>query len=163
MINKKGPPNCGPFSFEFRVWDRSNDDLRPLAEEFQSTLRDVRRDLDTASGIGIYRDGFRVMLPEDSDWLRLDLRRVQNPTMRLSNNQIVGVVSIGRDGNPGLIDQTNRQGIVDSPEFSEFRDTIREVLSKLEIKPMISNLRNEWLHEPARRWESKKVVTKSRN
>jgi signal transduction histidine kinase len=134
LIDRKRPPSCGPFSFEFRVWDRSTEDLRPLATEFGSSLRDLKRDLDAASGIGIYRDGFRVMLPENTDWLRLDLRRVQNPTMRLSNNQIVGVVSITRDANSGLIDQTNRQGIVDSPEFSDFRDTIREVLSKLEIK-----------------------------
>lgn len=126
-------PRCGPFTFEFRVWDRTSDDLRPLASEFNSTLRDIRRDLDAASGIRIYRDDFRVLLP-DNDWLRLDMRRVQNPTLRLSNNQIVGVVSISRDANPELTDQTNRQGIVDSPAFEDFKDVVRDILSRLEVR-----------------------------
>lgn len=126
-------PTCGPFEFEFRVWDRSPEDLDPLARELGSTLRDLRRDLDAACGISIYRDRFRVLLPEN-DWLRLDLRRVQNPTMRISNNQIVGMVSISADRNPGLRDQTNRQGIVDSPQFDDFKLVLKELLSKLEVR-----------------------------
>jgi signal transduction histidine kinase len=123
----------GPFTFELRVWDRTSEDLRAVASEFESTLKDIRRDLDAASGIRIYRDGFRVLLP-DNDWLRLDLRRVQNPTMRLSNNQVVGLVSISRDDNPELTDQTNRQGIVDSPAFDDFKTAVKYVLSRLEIR-----------------------------
>lgn len=128
------PPRCGPFGFEFRVWDRRPEDLQPLAEAVGSTLRDVKRDLDAASGISIYRDNFRILLPEHTDWLGLDLRRVQNPTMRLSNNQIVGMVTIGREANPGLIDQSNRQGIVDSPAMNDFKRAIKELLAKLEVK-----------------------------
>ncbi len=126
-------PSCGPFSFEFRVWDRQRDDLQPLAEAFNATIRDIRRDLDAASGISVYRDRFRVLVPEQ-DWLRLDLRRVQNPTLRLSNNQIVGRISISADRNPGLKDQTNRQGIVDTPQLEDLKATLMEILSKLEVK-----------------------------
>jgi signal transduction histidine kinase len=128
------PPSCGPFGFEFRVWDRRPEDLEPLAQAVGSTLRDVKRDLDAASGISIYRDNFRILLPEHTDWLGLDLRRVQNPTLRLSNNQIVGMVTIGREENRGLVDQSNRQGVVDSPAFDDFKRAIREVLAKLEVK-----------------------------
>ena len=87
-------PQCGPFSIELRVWDR--DSLSGLVHDRGATLADVRRDLDAAAGINIYRDGFRVLPYGESrnDWLRLDLRRVQNPTMRLSNNQIMGYVLI---------------------------------------------------------------------
>src|SRR6185437_77581 len=106
----KGPPKCGPFAFEFRVWDRNKEALDPLAKQLGSTLREIQRDLNAASGISVYRDNFRVLIPEN-DWLRLDFRRVQNPTMRLSNNQIVGRVFISADKNRGLKDQTNRQGI----------------------------------------------------
>ncbi len=127
------PPRCGAIKFEFRVWDRGNEDLEPLVKEIGSTLRAVKRDLDAASGISIYRDNFRVLVPE-ADWLRLDLRRVQNPTMRLSNNQVVGRIFISADRNKGLKDQTNRQGIVDSPAFDDFKVAVKEILSKLEIK-----------------------------
>ncbi len=126
-------PSCGPFKFEFRVWDRQPEDLQPLASELSSSVRDIRRDLDAASGISVYRDRFRVLIPEN-DWLRLDLRRVQNPTLRLSNNQVVAQVYISADENPGLKDQTNRQGIVDSPQLDDFKAALKDILSRLEVE-----------------------------
>jgi C4-dicarboxylate-specific signal transduction histidine kinase len=54
--------------------------------------------------------------------------------MRLSNNQVVGAVYISADGNKGLRDQTNREGIVSSPAFEDFKEALKEVLSKLEVK-----------------------------
>ena len=66
------------------------------------------------------------------DWLRLDLRRVQSPTRRLSNNQIVGYLLISRDGNPDLVDQTNREGIVDGPALEDLRAAVRQLLVLLE-------------------------------
>jgi len=133
LLDKGREPECGPFRFEFKVWDRDSSGLDPLARELSSTVRELRRDLDAACGISIYRDRFRILLG-DNDWLRLDLRRVQNPTMRLSNNQVVGAVFVSAEENGGLRDQTNREGIVSSPAFDDFKRTMIELLSKLEIK-----------------------------
>jgi hypothetical protein len=64
-------PQCGPFSIELRVWDR--DALGGLAHERGATIADVRRDLDAAAGINIYRDGFRgyleTLLGKKADFL----------------------------------------------------------------------------------------------
>jgi signal transduction histidine kinase len=124
------PLACGPFTVNLRVWDRDAASLASLGPSVTS----VRRTLDEAAGISVYRDGFRV-LPygeREDDWLRLDLRRVQNPTMRLSNNQIVGYVSIGRDTNPELVDQTNREGLVGGEALDDLRLAVRQVLAELE-------------------------------
>ncbi len=134
VLGNDRKPECGPFEFEFRVWDREPKDLQPLADQLHSTLRSLRRDLDAASGIGIYRDKFRVLFPEGSDWLRLDIRRVQNPTLRLSNNQVVGTVLISADANPDLRDQTNRQGIVDSAAYEDFKAALLELLTIVEAR-----------------------------
>jgi len=125
-------PNCGPISFQLRVWDR--DRLKDLAVELGSTVGNIRRDLNEIAGISIFRDGFRVSPygNPQNDWLRLDLRRVQNPTLRLSNNQIVGNIVITSTGNPELRDQTNREGIVESEAFSDLREVTLEILSLLE-------------------------------
>ena len=131
LVAKGRIPQCGPFRFEFRVWDLDN--LDPLADELRSTVRNLRDDLKSACGISIYRDDFLVLLPH-SDWLGLDLRRVQNPTLRLSNNQVVGAVFVSADTNKGLRDQTNREGIVSSSEFDDFKQVLLEVLSKMEAK-----------------------------
>jgi hypothetical protein len=145
IVLKGRIPQSGPFHFEFRVWDRDN--LDPLADELGSTVRKLRDDLNSACGISIYRDDFRVLLA-DNDWLRLDIRRVQNPTMRLSSNQVVGAVFISADGNKGLRDQTNREGIVSSPAFDDFKQVLVNVLSKLEVK-RDTYRRGRQAHKPA--------------
>ena len=135
------PTNCGPFGIQLRVWDRDPASMGDLARTRESTIRDVRRDLDAMAGISVYRDGFRV-LPygeRGDDWLGLDLRRVQNPTLRLSNNQIVGYVLVGSDTNPLLKDQTNREGLVEGPAVNELRLKVKELLTVIE--PRRYNLR----------------------
>ena len=67
-----------------------------------------------------------------NDWLRLDLRRVQNPTMRLSNNQIMGYVLISADKNSQLRDQSNREGLIEGPALDDLRELVKMVLAKLE-------------------------------
>lgn len=126
----------GPFSFEFRVWDRDLDSIDDLAKKIQSTRKNIKSDLDALGGISIYRDKFRVLPYGEAknDWLRLDLRRVQNPTMRLSNNQIVGYISVALQTNPQLKDQSNREGIVDSKAFSDLQEQIIAMLNELEQK-----------------------------
>jgi hypothetical protein len=122
MFPDRHTPQCGPFSIELRVWDR--DSLGGLAHERGATIADIRRDLDAAAGINIYRDGFRVFPYGEprNDWLRLDLRRVQNPTMRLSNNQIMGYVLISADRNPQLRDQSNREGLIEGPALDDLHE-----------------------------------------
>lgn len=133
---QKREPTCGPFHIELRVWDRDQTSMAQLAREYDSTLRDVRGDLSDAAGISIYRDGFRILPYGEplNDWLRLDLRRVNNPTLRLSNNQIVGYVIISSDKNPELRDQSNREGLVDGPELNDLRQLIEMILHELETR-----------------------------
>lgn len=123
---------AGPFSFEFRIWNR--DDLGSLAKEVNSTVRNVKKDLDDLCGISIYRDNVRV-LPygnKNNDWARLDLRRVNNPTLRLSNNQIVGFLSIGLKQNPLLTDQSNREGIIEGQAFDDLKEFVKLILNEAE-------------------------------
>ena len=125
---------AGPFSFEFKIWNRDEENLNTLATETNSIVKNVRKDLDDLCGISIYRDNIRV-LPygnHNNDWVRLDIRRVNNPTLRLSNNQIVGYISIGLETNPLLKDQSNREGIVESQAFEDIKDYIKLILNEVE-------------------------------
>lgn len=140
---------CGKFNFEFRVWNREPEYLKQLAFESDSSLRDVKRDLNEAGGISIYRDEFRVFPYGEpkNDWLRLDFRRVQNPTKNLSNNQIVGYVSISLDSNPELRDQSNREGIIDSQSLIDFKESIIYLLNLLEIRRYKEKRKDEAIEE----------------
>ncbi len=123
---------CGPLRINFRVWDR--DDLGNIVQRTASTIRNIRADLDAIAGISVYRDGFRV-LPygePNNDWLRLDIRRVQKPTMRLSNNQLFGFISISANENQQLSDQSNREGLVEGQALHDLRDIVLHILTELE-------------------------------
>lgn len=125
-------PSCGPLKIQLRIWDR--DELGNISQMTGGTISSARKDLDFFAGISIYRDGFRVMPygEPNNDWLRLDLRRVQKPTYRVSNNQIVGYISISADGNPGLKDQSNREGMRESQAYADLKDVMFCVLAKIE-------------------------------
>lgn len=128
--------NCGPFQFRFSAWDL---DRPALLQYFSLTgsklgLRDFRRSLRDHTGVSLYRDGFRI-LPygePDNDWLRLDRRRVNNPTLRLSNNQLIGVILLGADENAELRDQTNREGLVANAAYEHLREVVCELVGYLE-------------------------------
>jgi signal transduction histidine kinase len=122
-------PVCGPFSLSLHVWDLDAGGATP------STIdRATRAQLRALSGVSIYRDGFRVMPygERGDDWLELNQRRVNNPTMRVSNNQIVGVVEITQQENPDLRDRTSREGLVETPAYFDLRALVLSALSILE-------------------------------
>jgi signal transduction histidine kinase len=126
----------GPFNFDFRVWDLDNEAIDELAKETDTKRKHIKDALKEIAGISIYRDKFRVLPYGDPkfDWARLDLRRVNNPTLRISNNQIIGFVSIELDKNPEFKDQSNREGLVESEAFNQLKEFIKRILNELEIK-----------------------------
>jgi signal transduction histidine kinase len=77
--------------------------------------------MDEYGGVRIYRNHVRVKPYGDkgNDWLELNLRRARSPEFRISTNQIIGIINIGRDENPDLIDQTNREGLIHNKAFED--------------------------------------------
>jgi len=52
--------------------------------------------------------------------------------MRLSNNQVVGYVSISADGNSELQDQSNREGLIEGQAVDDLQRLIIEILTEIE-------------------------------
>jgi signal transduction histidine kinase len=79
-----------------------------------------------SGGLMIYRDGIRVLpyAAEGNDWLGMDGKALRGRGFRVNRIQVVGCVRISRLSNPGLIDQTNREGLRDNPSFQTFYDLI---------------------------------------
>jgi signal transduction histidine kinase len=122
-------PDCGPFRVALFVWDLDSVGLNSPAID-----RETRQALKRFCGVSIYRDGFRVWPyggPAD-DWLELNQRRVNNPTMRVSTNQIVGIVEIAQMHNPSLRDRTSREGLLDTPAFRDLKALVLGAIAQLE-------------------------------
>lgn len=134
-LGKEGEgPACGPFQVEVRVWDRDRDSLQPIADRHDQTITDVRKVLNNYSGVSLYRDGFRVYPygQKGNDWLGLDNRSRQNPSMHLANNQVIAAVQISREANPELRDRSTREGMVLNAEHRALEAWFKEVLALLE-------------------------------
>lgn len=131
-------PRCGPFKFEMYFIPRDQAHIRSL--DFKR--HEVIEFMATNQGIRIYRDFFRVRpYGEPSgkgDWLDLGLRRSRRPeaiTQKgwvVGPHQVVGAVFITRESNPNLLDQTNREGIVEGPGFFDLRAALQKCILTFE-------------------------------
>ena len=126
-----GELECGPVRVTLHCFDLDTESLFRVGPG-----ADVRAWLREWSGVNIYRDDYRV-LPygePDDDWLRLDQRRVNNPVVRLSNNQVCGFIEITGDRNPELRDQTNRGGLLQNKAFDDLRALVLNVFKVIEAE-----------------------------
>jgi signal transduction histidine kinase len=129
--NGHGELSCGPVKIRIFAFDLEGESLARIGPRME-----VRAWLREWTGVSIYRDGFRVWPygePHD-DWLRLDQRRVNNPVEKLSNNQVIGFIDIGRDRNPDLMDQTNREGLIHNSALDDLRRLVGFVLQSIEAE-----------------------------
>lgn len=99
-----------------------------------SDKQGFKKYLKSNGGVRVFRDGLRVYdygEPEN-DWLSLDHRRFQQPTKAVSNNLILGAVSLTREDSTDLKEKTNREGFVDNEAYQAFRSAVLHVLSTVE-------------------------------
>ena len=121
--------NIGPFNFELYWFNRSILRKGNSTGDYQA----LHNLLDQWNGVRLYRDGFRVYPygSEDDDWLELDKTALASKGYALSRIQLVGQVEIGRLSNPGLIDQTNREGLSQTPDEVILKETIQFAVERL--------------------------------
>lgn len=139
----------GPVHIDLYIFDREPNMLS-LSEI--SDIKGLKQFLDESGGVRVYRDGIRVYDygEQDNDWLNLDARRVNVPTTRISNNLILGAVSlnlkssINLEKERGLIEKTNREGFVDNPDYRAFRDAVFFAITQIQNERNIdkTHLRN---------------------
>lgn len=99
-----------------------------------SDIKGLKEYLNLNGGIRIYRDGIRVYdygEPEN-DWLELDIRRVNVPAKRISNNLILGAIELDRKESKDLIEKTNREGFIENDAYLTFKSAILYLLNVIE-------------------------------
>ena len=148
--------SIGPVDFEFWLFDRDPSVLRMAID---SDIQGFKTFLDENGGIRVYRDGIRVydFGEPGNDWLNLDLRRVNVPTARTSNNQIIGSLCLDATKSLDLIEKTNREGFIETKAFEAFRDAVVSVLTHVEAE---KGKDQEKLRKVAGKGTAKKVFAK---
>jgi signal transduction histidine kinase len=120
----------GSVTFEGYIFDRDPFVLKLGV----SDKTGFKKYLDTNGGVKVFRDKLRVYdygEPEN-DWLGLDLRRVNQPAKRVSNNILLSAISINRKDSSDLIEKTNREGFLENQAYEAFRGAILHSLEIIE-------------------------------
>jgi len=120
----------GKITFEGMIFDR---DSRILALGVQDK-KGLKEYLDSNGGIRVYREGVRVYdygEPEN-DWLSLDIRRVNLPTKKISNNIIISSVSLNREESSDLIEKANREGFIENDAYYSYKSAVLYALGLVE-------------------------------
>ncbi len=133
--------SVGPFKLKLYYLKNQKSTVM-IIKDFKSRKRGKL--LKDFSGVKIYRDSFKVRPYGDEgqfyDWLDLSGRVQRSPAAashesgnwRVSPNQLIGSVSIGRLSNPKLEDTANREGMSPNREYDCFVEIIQGILSKFE-------------------------------
>lgn len=146
--NRKGDEAyCGEVKIDFRVFDRDSISIDGLIERGLKDpttgeyvgRREARIILDTFNGVGVYRNGFRLRPLGDAgyDWLELDRERVQNPSLKIGSDQIIGFIHIQSEEVSGLEEKSARDGLRETAQYFGLQEICKQVLIKLEERRFI--------------------------
>ena len=82
------------------------------------------------SGIRVYRDNMRVFNYGEpgNDWMGIDQKRLSRAGGSISNNIVIGSVSLQRQTSMSLREKTNREGFIEDEPFFAFVDAVRYAL-----------------------------------
>jgi signal transduction histidine kinase len=117
-----GKHKIGTVTFEGYIFDQDSFVLKMGVSDKVG----FKKYLKTNGGVKVFRDKLRVYdygEPE-TDWLGLDLRRVNQPAKRISNNILLSSISINRKESSDLIEKTNREGFIENAAYEAFRSAI---------------------------------------
>ncbi|MFJ7183815.1 sensor histidine kinase [Lysinibacillus xylanilyticus] len=138
---------CGPIELDLRVFDKDPESISNLIQkgirnsETANYLgkAEVKQLIREMSGVGIYRADFRIRPYGDKgyDWLELDKERVQNPSKRVGNDQIVGFVNIASEEISSLEEKSARDGIKENGYYEGLYRIVKRALYELENRRFI--------------------------
>lgn len=156
-----GVTGCGALTIDIRVYDRDKDAIdqlisRGLQDESGKyvTKQQARQLLNDVNGIGVYRNGFRIrpLGDADFDWLKLNEQRIQNPSMKIGSNQVVGYVHVESEEVSGLEEKSARDGLKNNDAYEALKKVTCAVILELEQRRFIFR-RKLGLSNPAKKLE----------
>lgn len=101
-------------------------------------------------GIRVFRDGLRVYDYGEpgNDWLGLDMRRVNQPSKKLSNNIVLGAVYLERRKSSDLVEKTNREGFVENEAYHFLKSSILHSIGIVENLRLIDKTNLKKIYSP---------------
>ena len=141
----------GPVHFDIRAFDRDPEAIENLIDKglvdpvshLRFSKLQARRLLDIAYGVNLYREGFRIRPYGNGgiDWLDLDKKRIQEPSKRLSNNQIIGFINVKPEEISGLEEKSARDGLKQNGQYFGLVYLLNTIVKEIEIRRFVFRLK----------------------
>lgn len=134
-------PECGGFYLHVDVWYRRRPWMAtsgPDGKEFIDYLTNF-------GGISIFRDGINIFPAEwgaESDWLDLSKRHIKQ-AFRMSYYNMIGNLEISQTSNVGLIDKTNREGLIANQGSKDLTALVQAIITTV-IETQFIGKRDEY-------------------
>lgn len=140
----EGSKYCGLINVDFRVFDRDPEAIDnlinkglidPVTNKYAGK-NEAKRMLNAVYGAKIYKNKFRIRPygTDGNDWLEKDKDRIQNFTQTVSNNQLVGFITIESEEISHLEEKSARDGLKENEYFSGLKDLSKLALKELELR-----------------------------
>jgi signal transduction histidine kinase len=139
--------HVGPIHIDFYIYDLETKILA-LGVTDRAGLKKFLKE---NGGIRVYREGIRVYDYGEpgNDWLNLGALRVNKPAGKISNNIVIGAVSLSfgkniifdPDQNLGLIEKTNREGFVDNATYKAYWQAVTYTITQITNERNIDKIR----------------------
>lgn len=150
---------CGNIEVDLRFFDLEPEAIGalisrglkdPVTNEYLGRS-EARRMLKEYAGIGIYRNLFRIRPYGDSnyDWLELNQKRVNNPTVKFSTNQVVGFINIESEEESSLIEKSAREGLKENDSYETLKNILSKTISEVESRRYIFRKNTKRGRKPA--------------
>ncbi len=143
LVNLNKPTGCGSIIFDISIYDRDPESIdylikRGLKDSHGNYVGklEARELLNTYNGIGVYRNGFRIRPLGDPgfDWLELNKRRVQNPSLRIGSDQAIGYIQIQSEELSNLEEKSARDGLKVNSAYNSLIIISKHVINELESR-----------------------------
>jgi len=119
-------PECGPFYLHIDVWYRRDPWISTAGPDGKSFIEY----LTSFGGISIFRDGINIFPAEwgaKTDWLNLSNRHIKQ-AYRMSYYNMIGNIELDQSKNIGLIDKTNREGLIENRPFKDLTQLVDAII-----------------------------------
>lgn len=127
FLDKDGLDGIGAISGSFYAFYRRDEILKASGASQQ-----IKRWLDSQTGVRVYRDDIRIFNygEPDDDWLGLNVKRINRPAGKLGTQSVIAQISLTQDGSTGLHEKTNREGFDINPKFRQFKRISQSIFDR---------------------------------
>lgn len=138
---KEAESNCGELDLTFRIFDLESTSVKSLLHEMglnsnSFTLNEAREFISESTGVGIFRNDFRIRPygHHAHDWLKLEKRRVQNPSRHIGHNQLSGEIHVQDEHTSMLVERSSREGLEENGAFNRLQSLLTNLLLHVEVE-----------------------------